>query len=941
MCVRTIAMLVVTMAVVVVAVGFSRNEARSSAATGGPDPNRFTPVVLVPHGELDEPMVFEVRPNGKVYIIERKGAFKVFDPATKRVRLIATIPVNTKYTRATGEVIEAEEGLIGLTFDPNFDQNQWVYLMYAHATISKHLVSRWELRDDQLVAGSEKVLIEYATQREICCHTGGGMAWDAMGNLYIAVGNNTANGLTGQTDERAGRGSWDDQRSSANTNDLRGKILRIHPEPDGTYTIPRGNLFPPGTPDTRPEIYAMGLRNPWRVSIDSLTGFAYWGEPGPDQWAETDNGPMGYDEFNQAKGPGNFGWPYFIGENRAIPYFDFLENRPRDTRNPNGPTNTSVNNTGLQELPPAQPPLIEYPYTVSVEFPELGSGARSAVGGPIYRAEDFRNAVRPFPSYYEGKWFIADFVRNWIFTVAMDGNGNLQSIERFLPTYKPVEIIDLKFGPDGDLYLLEYGSTWFAESPDSQLVRIEYNGSNRAPVVQLTSDRPGSALPARIAFSSAGTRDPDGDALTYDWNVASADGGPPQRFTEPNPTVLFSRPGVYTATLTVSDTAGATSSGSLRVIAGNEPPSVGITISGNKSFLFPDTPVGYTVSVVDGEDGPVTGAAGRDRLAIGIDYVSEDFDIASIRSVDQSVDGTTRFAVARSLMAGSTCAACHQLDRRFVGPSFIEIADRYRGDAAAPSRLATKVREGGSGVWGQATMPAHSSLSVRDALTIVRYMLSTGEPLEAALPLSSTHTHTLSPDDDGRGALVIRAVYSDNGAQGVPAHTSDAVAVLRGPLISAGRADILDGVTTTVENRTAGPVAIIAGANSHIAFRGIDLTGVRRAELVASATLGQGNVGIEIRLGAPTGPLLARADVPVTPPRSGDDPPTPPAPVTVTLRETQGVHDVYFVFKNNYRATPTQSLMTLVHDAYFVFKYHRAMPRESLMTLSAIRWLNK
>jgi hypothetical protein len=61
----------------------------------------------------------------------------------------------------------------------------------------------------------------------------------------------------------------------------------------------------------------------------------------------------------------------------------------------------------------------------------------------------------------------------------------------------------------------------------------------------------------------------------------------------------------------------------------------------------------------------------------------------------------------------------------------------------------------------------------------------------------------------------------------------------------------------------------------------------------------------------------------------------------VTLRETQGVHDVYFVFKNNHRATPTQSLMTLVHDAYFVFKYHRAMPTESLMTLSTIRWLNK
>jgi cytochrome c len=934
----------VTAAVVVIAFAF-RNEARpiSSTTIGRPDPNRFTPVVLVPNGELDEPMVFEVRPNGKAYIIERKGAFKVFDPATNRVRLIATIPVNTKYTSPTGEVVEAEEGLIGLTFHPDFDQNGWIYLMYAHPTISKHLVSRWELRDDQLVASSERVLIEYPTQRETCCHTGGGMAWDASGNLYIAVGNNSGNVLTGQTDERPGRTSWDDQRSSGNTNDLRGKLLRIHPEPDGTYTIPPGNLFPPGTPATRPEIYAMGLRNPWRVSIDSRTGFVYWGEPGPDQYEETDKGPIGYDEFNQAKAPGNFGWPYFIGENRAIPYFDFVENRPRDTRDPKRPTNTSVNNTGLRELPPAQPSFIEYPYSVSPQFPEFGAGARSAVGGPIYRAADFRNAVRRFPAYYEGKWFIADFVRNWIFTVAMDQTGNLQSIERFLPSYKPVEIIDLKFGPEGDLYLLEYGSTWFNKSPDSQLVRIEYNGSNRAPVVQLTSDRPGAALPARIAFSSAGTNDPDGDPLTFGWTVAPVDGGPPQRFTERNPTVTLDRPGVYTATLTVSDPSGAASSGSLRVIAGNEPPSVGITISGNKSLVFPDVPLRYTVSAVDGEDGPIADDVGRDRLAIGIDYVSEDFDIASIRSADQSVEGTTGFSVGRSLMADSTCAACHQLNRRSIGPSFIEIANRYRGDDAAPARLATKVREGGSGVWGQATMPAHSSLSVRDALSMVRSILSTGDSSDDVLPLSGTHTHELAVDDDGRGALVIWAVYSDNGAKGVPAHTAHALAILRGPTMSAGRADVLEGVETTIDNGTAGPVAIIAHANSYIAFKGIDLTGVRRAEMAASAPPWGRDTpegAIEIRLGSPAGPLLARADV-VTPTlRSGDGPATPPAPITVALQETQGVHDVYFVFKND-RATPMQSFKTLVRDAYFVFKHHYAMPTPPLMILSTITWSNK
>src|SRR5256885_14651820 len=91
---------------------------------------------------------------------------------------------------------------------------------------------------------------------------------------------------------------WDAQKSSANTNDLRGKIIRIHPEPDGAYTIPEGNLFPKGTAKTRPEIYTMGSRNPYRISVDQHTGFLYWGEVGPDANVDSvGRGPRGYDEI--------------------------------------------------------------------------------------------------------------------------------------------------------------------------------------------------------------------------------------------------------------------------------------------------------------------------------------------------------------------------------------------------------------------------------------------------------------------------------------------------------------------------------------------------------------------------------------------------------------------------------------------------------------------
>jgi cytochrome c len=270
---------------------------------------------------------------------------------------------------------------MGLSLDPNFDKNHWVYLYYAHPTEKKHILTRWNLVDDKLSA--EKVVLEVTTQREVCCHTGGGMTWDKAGNLYLTVGNNTGNQQAAQTDERPGRASWDDQGHAGNTNDLRGKILRIHPEPDGSYTIPEGNLYPKGTAKTRPEIYSMGHRNPWRISIDSKTSFLYWGEVGPDASEDTEIGPRGYDELNQGRKPGNFGWPWFVGNDQAFPVFDYGTNKPLDKKDPKKLVNTSPNNTGLTDLLPVAPSFIYYPYGVSEKFPLVGSGSRSATGGHL------------------------------------------------------------------------------------------------------------------------------------------------------------------------------------------------------------------------------------------------------------------------------------------------------------------------------------------------------------------------------------------------------------------------------------------------------------------------------------------------------------------------------------------------------------------------------
>jgi cytochrome c len=112
---------------------------------------------------------------------------------------------------------------------------------------------------------------------------------------------------------------------------------------------------------TRPEIYVMGCRNPYRISIDQKTNYLYWGKVGPDAGSDSSRGPRGYDEINQARKAGNFGWPYFSANNKPYTDYDFAEKKTGKKFNFKKPINTSVNNTGLTELPPAQPAFWHYP----------------------------------------------------------------------------------------------------------------------------------------------------------------------------------------------------------------------------------------------------------------------------------------------------------------------------------------------------------------------------------------------------------------------------------------------------------------------------------------------------------------------------------------------------------------------------------------------------
>jgi cytochrome c len=912
-----------------------------------PDESRFTPVILAQ--DLDEPMVFEVLKNGDVLIAERKGGVKLYDAKRDTTVLVAHLPVNTKYTNREGVVREAEEGLIGLTVDPDFEKNNWVYLYYAHPTESKHVLTRWDFVNQKLVEASMKTVLEVKTQREACCHTGGGMTWDKDGNLYLTVGNNTGNNLMAHTDERPGKESWDDQAHAANTNDLRGKILRIHPEKDGTYTIPEGNLFRKGTDKTRPEIYTMGHRNAWRVSIDSHTGYIYWGEVGPDASVDSEIGPRGYDEFNQAREPGNFGWPFFVGPNAAFPYYDFEKKTPLEPKDPNNYTNLSVNNTGLQLLPPVAPPFIYYPYGASEEFPLVGSGGRSATGGPIFRRSDFgKDAKRPFPAYYEGKWFITDLSRGWIMAVTMDEQSNYQSMEQFLPNYHPIEPIDMKFGPEGDLYVLEYGSTWFAKSPNSQLVRIEYNAGNRPPIAEAAASKTGGMIPFETTLLADGSRDPDGDKLSYQWQVVEENGAEVKTYKEANPTIKFEKEGVFTATLTVADPFGERVSKSVKIISGNATPEVAFHTSGNQTFFFPDQPFDYEVKITDEEDGSLSeGSIRPEHVAVSIQYVSEGFDLAEVIQNQRSVNMSAGLNIAQSLMAKGNCNSCHNTDKASVGPALVSISEKYKNDPSAIDRLAKKIREGGNGVWGEVMMPANPGISAADARTILNYIMHINDQTVSSLPTKGTFKPTIPDGDNGAGTYILQAGYSDRGAGNVPSHTVETIVKLRSPLLRPADRTTLTGSDLVISG-SGGAARLKPKHGTVLGFTNIDLTGIRSLKLLGSATIREDNSGgsIELRAGSPTGELIGRVELPLFNPTNLAPVPTMEQAMQDAGGNKKAAEKIIDDIKaaNRVKNTPPDTFLPLdkklagKQDLYFIFSNSAARPEQPLLTLSGIEF---
>ena len=422
-------------------------------------------------GGFVDAMEIAPTPDGKIFIIERTGALKLVKPGHKKIVTVGTLDVALR----DGEHAR-ECGLLGITLDPKFSENKWLYLYYSPKGKAAHNLSRFTFTGSKIK--DEKVLLTVPQDPENgTCHEAGSLTFGPDGALYLATGDNTcpfkSNG-SAPIDEGKDRKWYDAQRTAANTNDLRGKILRIMPTKAGRYTIPEGNLFPVGTEKTRPEIYVMGCRNPYRISVDAKTGYLYWGKVGPDGAKNNSRGPRGYDEINQAKAAGNFGWPYFSGDNFAYADYDFVTKKTGPKFDPAAPINDSVNNTGLRKLPPAQPAFWHYPRA-------------SACAGPVYYVDQFKGSSERLPDAFDSTLIIYDWTSNWLRLLKLDEQGNLLSNEPWLAKHRFVHLNDMEIGPKGELYILEYGAKWY-DGNDGKLKRIRY--SEKPQPIEVAKDDP-------------------------------------------------------------------------------------------------------------------------------------------------------------------------------------------------------------------------------------------------------------------------------------------------------------------------------------------------------------------------------------------------------------------------------------------------------------------
>lgn len=508
---------------------------------------------LATDNNMAEPihMALDLQADNKVdvYFTQRDGTVKKFAGATNALTTVGKVDVSNN----------GEMGLTGIALDPQFKTNGWVYLFFAPPANNELHLSRYTIANGTFNVATEKRILTY--RKVSSAHMGGAMAFDSNGDLWISSGNDGSDYPSSYSESSEGGSS---EASSGNMNDLRGGVMRIHPDNSAKgYTIPAGNFGEywskyfkdkgnatlsaqyADPAQVKPELYVKGTRNAYSIAVDTVHHWVATGSIGINvttsiseaHFLLTRPAFIGYPYFAGGFGgaePGTGYYNLWSGEGGA----NFSASHPGLSESPAGPVNNSKWNTGPKQLPPVFPGMHSY---------LRGTVGGAAITGSFYYYNPASTSTIKFPPNFDGVWSITDWVQNdnvknpagggfngvKIFKVKPTGDGLLDSLKWF----KNMGIIgplDMQFGPDGALYVLNYGNVYFGTMAETKIARIEYTGTCHPTVALARKDelphglfRAGTVTADMAGTYSLSVRDLQGrelarlDALTghHSWSI--------------------------------------------------------------------------------------------------------------------------------------------------------------------------------------------------------------------------------------------------------------------------------------------------------------------------------------------------------------------------------------------------------------------------------------
>jgi glucose/arabinose dehydrogenase len=432
---------------------------------------------------LSFPVDMAFMPSGDILVAE-KGQGDADGWAA--IRLVRNGTLQAEPVLTLSATVINDSGIFGLTIDPAFSTNGHVYVWYATGSQAPdapdkpvNRLARFTFDDatGQAVPGSYTVILDNIPHSE--WHNGGGLIFDGDGTLFLSTGD-------AERDEVA-----------QDLSTYNGKLLRIQPTADG-YTVPSDNPFI-DVSGALPEIYAVGLRNPFRMTRNAATGELYIGDVGNKTW----------EELNRVAPGANYGW-----SEREGPC-------PSGQRQPCKAADGAFTD-----------PVLYYAHSQT-------NNSGGAITGIAFYTGD------AFPPEYQGKLFFADFDQRYLAVGAIDAAGF--GITEFFDGVD--RVVDMEYFRN---------NLYFLDLRQGAVYMLYYTGSaNVAPVARMTVDVDAGAAPLTVTFSAAESYDPDDTVLTYIWTPG--DGTPEVRTQTPGFSHAYTQDGTYTAILRVEDVRGAQS----------------------------------------------------------------------------------------------------------------------------------------------------------------------------------------------------------------------------------------------------------------------------------------------------------------------------------------------------------------------------------------------